>query len=151
FMKDAISATVEPASRATTRSLNNPPLHPSPAFMKPKVLVIDDEPDALELIRVNLSNAGFAVTTAEDGGGGLAKARSLVPDLILLDLMLPQVDGLELCKMLRRDEVTKDIPIIMVTAKAGEIDRVIGLELGADDYVTKPFSPRELVLRVKAL
>jgi len=119
--------------------------------MKQKILVVDDEPDALELARVNLTNAGFAVSTAEDGDKALAKARNAVPDLILLDLMLPEVDGLEVCKILKRDEATKDIPIIMVTAKASEIDRVLGLELGADDYVTKPFSPRELVLRVKAM
>lgn len=119
--------------------------------MKQKILVIDDEADTLELIRVNLANAGFAVTVIEDGAKGLVKARGVMPDLIVLDLMLPQVDGLELCKTLRREESTRDIPIIMVTAKASEMDRVIGLELGADDYLTKPFSPRELVLRVKAL
>ena len=119
--------------------------------MKQKVLIVDDEPDALELVKVNLVNAGFFVATAEDGEEALKKARSLNPDLILLDVMLPLVDGLEVCKILRRDDATRDIPIIMLTAKAAEIDRVLGLELGADDYVTKPFSPRELVLRVKAL
>lgn len=119
--------------------------------MKQKVLIVDDEPDALELVKVNLTNAGFFVATAEDGEEALKKARSLNPDLILLDVMLPLVDGLEVCKILRRDDATRDIPIIMLTAKAAEIDRVLGLELGADDYVTKPFSPRELVLRVKAL
>jgi len=119
--------------------------------MKTKILVVDDEPDALELVKVNLSNAGFFVATAEDGDEALKKARSLSPDLILLDVMLPQVDGLEVCKILRRDDATRDIPIIMLTARTAEIDRVLGLELGADDYVTKPFSPRELVLRVKAL
>ena len=119
--------------------------------MKQKILIVDDEPDALELIKVNLTAAGFVVATAEDGEEALKKARSLAPDLILLDVMLPQVGGLEVCKILRRDDATRDIPIIMVTAKAAEIDRVLGLELGADDYVTKPFSPRELVLRVKAL
>jgi two-component system phosphate regulon response regulator PhoB len=119
--------------------------------MKQRILVVDDEPDALEVIRVNLVHAGFNVITAEDGQEALTKARNAQPDLILLDLMLPEVDGLEVCKILRRDDVTKDIPIIVVTAKATEIDRVLGLELGADDYVTKPFSPRELVLRVKAM
>jgi DNA-binding response OmpR family regulator len=119
--------------------------------MKQKILIVDDEPDALELVKVNLTNAGFFVATAEDGDEALKKARSLSPDLILLDVMLPQVDGLEVCKILRRDDATRDIPIIMLTARAAEIDRVLGLELGADDYVTKPFSPRELVLRVKAL
>jgi DNA-binding response OmpR family regulator len=119
--------------------------------MKQKILVVDDEPDALELIKVNLTSAGLTVMTAEDGDAALKKARAVLPNLIILDLMLPEVDGLEVCKILRRDEATRDIPIIMLTAKATEIDRVLGLELGADDYVTKPFSPRELVLRVKAL
>jgi two-component system phosphate regulon response regulator PhoB len=119
--------------------------------MKQKILVVDDEPDALELIKVNLASVGLTVVTAEDGDTALKKARAVLPDLIILDLMLPEVDGLEVCKILRRDEATRDIPIIMLTAKASEIDRVLGLELGADDYVTKPFSPRELVLRVKAL
>ena len=119
--------------------------------MKQKILIVDDEPDALELVRTHLAKAGFTVALAEDGEKALAKARSLIPDLILLDLMLPEVDGLEVCKTLKRDEATKNIPIIMVTAKATEIDRILGLELGADDYVTKPFSPRELVLRVKAM
>ena len=119
--------------------------------MKPKVLVVDDEPDALELIEFNLKGAGFDVVTAADGEEALRLARSHAPDLVLLDLMLPEVDGLEVCKILRRDSSTSSLPIIMVTAKAGEVDRVLGLELGADDYVTKPFSPRELVLRVKNL
>ena len=119
--------------------------------MKQKILIVDDEPDALELIKVNLTNAGFTVATAEDGEEAIKKARAILPALILLDLMLPEVDGLEVCKILRQDGATKGIPIIMVTARASEIDRVLGLELGADDYVTKPFSPRELVLRVKSL
>jgi len=117
----------------------------------PKILVVDDEPDAIELIKFNLKAAGYEVVTAADGDEALKKARALVPDLILLDLMLPEVDGLEVCKILRRDARVSGIPIIMLTAKAAEIDRVLGLELGADDYVTKPFSPRELVLRVKRL
>jgi DNA-binding response OmpR family regulator len=119
--------------------------------MKPKILVIDDEPDALELIEFNLKAAGCEVVTAADGQAALKKARQLLPALIILDLMLPEVDGLEVCKILRRDPKTAAIPIVMVTAKAAEIDRILGLELGADDYVTKPFSPRELVLRVKRL
>jgi two-component system phosphate regulon response regulator PhoB len=119
--------------------------------VKSKVLIIDDEPDALELIGFNLKSAGYEVLTAESGGEALKKARTSLPDLILLDLMLPEIDGLDLCKALRRDESTAAIPIIMVTAKAAELDRVLGLELGANDYVTKPFSPRELVLRVKNL
>jgi DNA-binding response OmpR family regulator len=119
--------------------------------MKPKILVVDDEPDALELLEINLKGAGYDVVTAPDGEQALKKARDLLPKLIILDLMLPEVDGLEVCKILRRDQRTSGIPIIMLTAKAGEVDRVLGLELGADDYVTKPFSPRELVLRVKRL
>src|ERR1051325_3624127 len=119
--------------------------------MKPKILVVDDEPDVVELIRVNLTAAGFDVLIAGDGPEALRKARSAAPALVILDLMLPEVDGLEVCKLLRRDPATQPIPIVMLTAKAAEIDRVLGFELGADDYVTKPFSPRELVLRVKAL
>src|SRR5213080_2289697 len=117
----------------------------------PKILVVDDEPDAVELIDFNLKAASFEVVTAADGNAALKKARSSLPDLIVLDLMLPEVDGLEVCKMLRRDPATAAIPIVMVTAKAAEIDRVVGLELGADDYLTKPFSPRELVLRIKKI
>lgn len=119
--------------------------------MKQKVLVIDDEPDAVELVAFNLKEAGFEVVTAGDGAEALKKARANLPDLILLDVMLPEVDGLEVCKILRRDPATAGIPVIMLTAKAAEIDRILGLELGADDYITKPFSPRELVLRVKKM
>jgi phosphate regulon transcriptional regulator PhoB len=119
--------------------------------MKPKILVVDDETDALDLIEFNLKAAGYEVITATDGVKALEKARSAAPDLIILDLMLPEMDGLEVCKTLRREEKTATVPIIMLTAKAAEIDRVLGLELGADDYVTKPFSPRELTLRVKSL
>jgi DNA-binding response OmpR family regulator len=116
-----------------------------------KILVVDDEPDAIELIKFNLKGAGYDVVTAADGDEALKKARSLLPDLIILDLMLPEVDGLEVCKILRRDQRVSATPVLMLTAKAAEIDRVLGLELGADDYVTKPFSPRELILRVKRL
>jgi len=119
--------------------------------LKTKILVVDDEPDALELIEVNLKAAGFEVLTATDGKVALQKARASAPGLILLDLMIPEIDGLQVCKSLRQEPGTAGIPIIMLTARASEIDRVVGLELGADDYVTKPFSPRELVLRVKNL
>jgi two-component system phosphate regulon response regulator PhoB len=119
--------------------------------LKPKILVVDDEPDALELIEFNLKAAGYDVITAADGTEAVQKARAAAPDLILLDLMLPEIDGLEVCKILRRDANTAATPIIMLTAKAAEIDRILGLELGADDYVTKPFSPRELSLRIKNL
>jgi len=118
---------------------------------KQKILVVDDEPDAVELIEFNLKANSYEVITAADGEEALQKARAVLPDLVILDIMLPEVDGMEVCKILRRDQRTSGIPIIMLTAKAAEIDRVLGLELGADDYVTKPFSPRELVLRVKRL
>ena len=119
--------------------------------LKQKILIVDDEPEAVELVEFNLRQAGFETIRAMDGNEALKKAKSQVPALIVLDVMLPEVDGMEVCKLLRRDPVTANIPIIMLTAKASEIDRVLGLEFGADDYVTKPFSPRELVLRVKKL
>lgn len=116
-----------------------------------KILVVDDEPDIIELVRYNLVREGFSVDTAETGDQALRKIRSGCYNLIILDLMLPEIPGLELCRTLKREEKTRGIPIIMLTAKAEETDRVIGLEIGADDYVTKPFSPRELVARVKAV
>lgn len=116
-----------------------------------RVLVVDDEPDTLELISFNLRAAGYKVETADDGAEALKKARASVPELIILDLMLPEVDGLEVCKMLKANPATAHVPILMLTAKAAEVDRILGLELGARDYVTKPFSPRELVLRVRNL
>jgi two-component system phosphate regulon response regulator PhoB len=119
--------------------------------MKPKILVVDDEPDALEILAFKLKEAGYAPLFAKDGARAITAARDERPALIVLDLMLPEVDGLEVCKVLRRDPGTAAIPILMLTARAGEMDRVLGLELGADDYVTKPFSPRELVLRIKKL
>jgi DNA-binding response OmpR family regulator len=112
---------------------------------------VDDEPEAVELVEFNLKQAGFDVISAADGAEALTKARAELPDLVVLDLMLPEIDGLEICRMLRRDPATAGLPIIMLTAKAAEIDRIIGLEVGADDYITKPFSPRELVLRVKKM
>ena len=119
--------------------------------MKPRILVVDDEPDALEILGFKLKEAGFIPLFAKDGAKAVAAAREERPALIVLDLMLPEVDGLEVCRVLRRDPSTAAIPIIMLTARAAEMDRVIGLELGADDYVTKPFSPRELVLRIRKL
>jgi len=112
---------------------------------------VDDEPEAVELVEFNLKQAGYAVTTAADGAEALKKAHSQPPDLIVLDVMLPEMDGFEACKVLRLDPATAKVPIIMLTAKAAEIDRVLGLELGADDYLTKPFSPRELLLRIKKI
>ena len=119
--------------------------------VKQKVLVVDDEPEAVELVKFNLNGAGYDVTTASDGAEALNKARRIQPNLVILDVMMPEIDGMEVCKLMRRDPATSSIPIIMLTAKASEVDRVLGLELGADDYVVKPFSPRELVLRVKKL
>ena len=116
-----------------------------------KILVADDEEDVLNLVSMNLKNGGFTVLQAEDGPEAINKARTQIPALIILDLMLPGMSGLEVCKVLKGDAVTSKIPIIMLTAKAEEVDRIVGLELGADDYITKPFSPRELVLRVKSV
>lgn len=115
------------------------------------ILVIDDEQDVIDMLSVSLSKAGLKVRGATDGAAGLTKAREEQPALIVLDLMMPKMPGLEVCKLLKADPVTQAIPIIMLTAKAEEIDRVVGLEVGADDYVTKPFSPRELTLRIGAV
>ena len=118
----------------------------------PKVLVVDDEPDAVELIKFNLKAAGFEVVTAADGDEALKKARSLLPDLIVLDVMLPEVDGLEVCKILRRDASVSAIsPSSCSQPRRRRLTGSLGLELGADDYVTKPFSPRELVLPREAI
>ncbi len=115
------------------------------------ILVVEDDHDILELIRFAMEGAGFHVLTDPDGGTVLDLAKERCPGLILLDLMLPHRDGLELCRELKSDVATKHIPVIMVTARGEEVDRIVGLELGADDYVVKPFSPRELVLRAKAV
>jgi two-component system phosphate regulon response regulator PhoB len=115
------------------------------------ILVIEDEKDILDLVEYNLKQSGFKVLTAIDGGLGLELAIKERPDLIVLDLMLPVMDGKDVCRALKSNPITKAIPILMLTAKAEELDRVIGLELGADDYVTKPFSPREVILRIKAI
>ena len=119
--------------------------------MAERILIVDDEPDIVELLEYNLSQHGYVVTTARDGASALAEVRRERPDLILLDLMLPDVSGTEICRRLRKDDATESIPIMMITARGEEIDRVVGFEVGADDYVTKPFSPRELVLRVQAV
>jgi len=116
-----------------------------------KVVVIEDEADILEVVRYNLAREGFRVLTCRDGEEGLATVRREAPDLVLLDLMLPGLDGIELCRRLQSDPVTAAIPLIMVTAKGEESDVVLGLAVGADDYVAKPFSPKELVARVKAV
>ncbi len=115
-----------------------------------KILVIDDEENIRELIKFNLETAGFMVELAADGQLGLDKLDSTI-DLIVLDLMLPVFDGLTLCRKIRSDDQFKDIPIIMLTARGEEVDKILGLEMGADDYLTKPFSPRELIARIKAI
>jgi two-component system, OmpR family, alkaline phosphatase synthesis response regulator PhoP len=116
-----------------------------------RILVIDDEKDLIELVRYNLEKEGFVVRSAQDGESGLSAAKKELPDLIIVDLMLPGIDGLDVCRSLRSDSRTARIPVIMLTAKSAEPDRILGLELGADDYVTKPFSPRELLARIKAV
>ncbi|MBL8826351.1 MAG: response regulator transcription factor [Planctomycetaceae bacterium] len=116
-----------------------------------RVLVVDDEEDLLELINYNLSKEGFRVTCVASGERALKEAQTLLPDVIVLDLLLPRVDGLEVCRQLKSDPKTKHIPVIMLTAKTEEADVVTGLEIGADDYMTKPFSPRVLLARLRAV
>lgn len=116
-----------------------------------KILVVDDEPVLVETIAYNLEQAGYQVTTAADGASALEIARRETLDLIILDIMLPEMDGLEVCRQLRREGLTSTTPIMMLTARGDEIDKVVGLEVGADDYVTKPFGRRELLARVRAL
>lgn len=119
--------------------------------MSERILVVEDEPDIVELVSYNLRQAGMAVEAAEDGEAALEMAEQSRPNLIILDLMLPGIDGLEVCRLLKQRASVRGIPVLMLTSKAEEVDRIVGLELGADDYVVKPFSPRELVLRVKAI
>jgi len=119
--------------------------------MPQTILVVDDERDILELVRFNLTQAGFRVLTATDGRHALDAVCRNPPDLIILDLMLPTMPGTEVARTLRNDEKTRRVPILMLTARGEEVDRVVGFELGADDYVVKPFSPRELILRVQAI
>jgi two-component system, OmpR family, alkaline phosphatase synthesis response regulator PhoP len=119
--------------------------------MSKKILIIEDERDVVKLLRYNLEKEGFRVSSATDGSLALAEIRREEPDLVVLDLMLPGMDGLEICRQLRRHDKYAGLPILMLTARSEEADRVVGLELGADDYVTKPFSMRELVARVRAL
>lgn len=116
-----------------------------------KILVVDDEEHIVKLIKFNLENNGYKVITANDGVKALSLAREESPGLVLLDLMLPLMDGYDVCREIRRDQVISNMPVIMITAKGEELDKVLGLELGADDYITKPFSVRELVARVKAV
>jgi len=118
---------------------------------KENILIVDDEEDVLELVRYNLDKNGYSTETATMGEEALTKARAKLPDLVILDLMLPGIDGLEVCRKLKSDTKTQHIPVIMLTAKGEEADIVTGLELGADDYVTKPFSPKVLVARVRRI
>ena len=116
-----------------------------------KILVVDDEDHIVELIKFNLETNGFKVISANDGNDALKLAKNEVPQLVLLDLMLPGMDGYDVCREIRRDQSISTMPVIMITAKGEELDKILGLELGADDYITKPFSVRELVARVKAV
>src|SRR5689334_9562944 len=116
-----------------------------------RVLIVDDDPDIQRLVSYNLSQAGFHVTTASSGRTALDSVQKHPPDLIILDVMMPDIDGMEVCRTLRQRENSRRIPIVMLTARGEEVDRVVGFELGADDYVMKPFSPRELVLRVRSI
>lgn len=119
--------------------------------MKEKILIVEDEKDIIKMLDYNLKKEGFKVIDARDGEDALDLAVREHPDLILLDLMLPGINGLDVCKSLKKENKTARIPIIMLTAKSQETDKIVGLELGADDYVTKPFSPRELIARIKAV
>lgn len=116
-----------------------------------KILIIEDDDHIIELLKFNVENNGYEVSVAMDGNEGLDKAINELPDLILLDLMLPGIDGIDICNRLKNKERTKDIPIIMLTAKGHETDKILGLEIGADDYMTKPFSVRELMTRIKVV
>lgn len=116
-----------------------------------KIIVVEDEVDILELLQFNLSREGFKVTTSRDGEDGLQKIRKEAPDLVILDLMLPSIDGIEVCRRMKADPVCRNIPVIILTAKSEESDVILGLGVGADDYITKPFSPKELVARVRAV
>lgn len=123
----------------------------NPRMKQATILIIEDDADIVELLQYNLSKEGYRCRVARDGDAGLIEARRYRPDLILLDLMLPGTDGLELCRRIKRDEELSSTPIVMVTAKSEESDVVTGLEMGADDYLSKPFSPRELLARVRAV
>lgn len=119
--------------------------------MRKKILVVDDDAEFVELLRFNLKEAGFSIGTASNGVEALKKARSIGPDLILLDLMMPELDGFAVCEILRRDKATATIPIVILTALSGELGRLAGMEAGATEYVAKPFSPKVLVSRLKHL
>ena len=120
-------------------------------MVQKKILVVDDEKDIVELISYNLEQEGFAVIKAYDGQMAWERVKTAKPDLVVLDLMIPGIHGLEVCKLIRRDAATQNLPIIMLTAKSDQVDKILGLELGADDYVTKPFNVRELIARIRAV
>ena len=119
--------------------------------MNDKILVVEDEPDILDLVSYHLEQSGFAVVPAADGEQALSAIVQEPVCLVVLDLMLPGIDGLEVCRLLKQSPRNKDVPVLMLTARTAELDRIVGLELGADDYLVKPFSPRELVLRIRAI
>lgn len=120
-------------------------------IMKRKIFVVDDEPDILELLQININKAGYEVSTFEDSVSLLNTLKTGLPDLIVLDIMLPEIDGFEVCRIIRNSKLWKDIPILMLTARDDVMDKVLGLEFGADDYMVKPFSPRELLARIKSI
>src|SRR5437763_8786188 len=119
--------------------------------MPMRVLIVEDEPDIRDLLAFHLEREGYQVARSRAGAEALRHVQTSLPDLVLLDLMLPEVDGLEVCRRLRQDPRTAALPIVMLTAKGEEVDRILGLELGADDYIVKPFSPREVVARIRAV
>ncbi len=132
--------------------MNTPPAKPrTPSIPVPLVAIVDDDRDILELVSVHIKRAGMKAREFADAEGFYGFLHQDTPDIVILDLMLPDADGIEICKFLRRDERFSALPVIMLTARADEVDRVLGLEIGADDYITKPFSPKELVSRVKAV
>lgn len=120
-------------------------------MVRGKILIIEDDRDIVDLIKFNLEDEGYELFAAFDGSAGVASAARYLPDLVILDIMMPKLDGWEVCRRLKEDKGTADIPIIILSARSQELDKVLGLELGADDYVTKPFSPRELLARIRAI
>jgi phosphate regulon transcriptional regulator PhoB len=142
-------AEVKHMTASRSRATEAPGATPAPRLGR--VLVVEDEQDVAELIRYNLSKEGYEVTLSSSGADALRQAREARPDLILLDIMVPQLNGWEVCRRLKQDTETRAIPVIMVTGRVEEGDKVLGFEMGADDYVTKPFSPRELVARIRAV
>ena len=150
-MLPCVRAAGEMTSPAQRRRPAGEPGSPPGGERLGRVLVVEDEPDVAELIRFNLHKEGYEVTVLGNGGDAIRHAREGQPDVVLLDIMVPQLNGWEVCRRLKQDPDTRRIPVIMVTGRVDEGDKVLGFELGADDYVTKPFSPRELVARVRAV